>query len=99
VQYKTGDEYIDVAVNSGFKNRVDLSGVEITNDGSTREINPGTILNPGETLRLYVTRAGIDDRLQQYWHKVGTILEDTGDTVVVRTDRSVVLSTYKWGTG
>ena len=98
VQPRTGTEYVNIAVNTGYTHPVDLSGVEVTNDGSTREINPGTVINPGETLRVYVG-SGTDSRLVQYWNKAGTIFDDSGDTVQLRTDRSVVLSTYKWGTG
>jgi endonuclease YncB( thermonuclease family) len=99
VRYTTSDEFIDIVVNDGVKSRVDLSGVEVINDGSSRELNPGTYLDPGELLRVYCERAGTDNRKQQYWHKTGTMLEDGGDTIVLRTDRSVVLSTYAWGHG
>jgi hypothetical protein len=100
VHYTTSDESIDVVVNAGYTHPVDLSGVEVTNDGWTRELDPGTILNPGELLRVYCERVGTENRKQQYWHHTGgTMLEDSGDTVVLRTDRSVVLSTYAWGHG
>jgi hypothetical protein len=100
VHYTTSDEWVDVTLNAGITSPVDLSGVEVTNDGWTREIDPGTVLNPGETLRIYCERVGTDTRLAQYWHHTGgTMLEDVGDTVVLRTDRSVVWSTYSWGTG
>src|SRR3954451_19621433 len=99
VHYTTSDESIDIVVNPGVTSRVDLSGVEVTNDGSSRELDPGTYLDPGELLRVYCERAGTENRKQQYWHKSGTMLEDGGDTVVLRTDRSVVLTTYVWGHG
>jgi micrococcal nuclease len=100
VRYTGSDETIDVVVNSGVKSGVDLSGVEVINDGWSRELDPGTILNPGEVLRVYCERVGTENRKQQYWHHTGgTMLEDAGDTVELRTDRSVVLSIYKWGSG
>jgi hypothetical protein len=100
VQGTTSDEYVDITPDAGVTSGVDLTGVEVTNDGWTREINPGTVLNPGETLRVYCERTGADSRLVQHWnHTGGTMLEDTGDTVVLRTAQATVLSTYSWGTG
>ncbi|MFL6238953.1 MAG: lamin tail domain-containing protein [Actinomycetes bacterium] len=99
VHYTTSDEFVDVVVDDGVTSGVDLSGVEVINDGWSRELDPGTILYPGELLRVYCQRAGTENRKQQYWHHSGPMFEDSGDTVVLRTDRSVVLSTYAWGTG
>ena len=99
VHYTGTDESIDIVPDAGVTTPVDLSGVEVINDGWSREIDPGTLLYPGELMRIYCERPGTDNRKQQYWHKTGTMLEDTGDTVVLRTDRSVVLTTYVWGHG
>ena len=100
VRYAGSDESMDIVTDAGVTGPVDLSGVEVTNDGWSREIDPGTLLYPGEVMRIYCERAGTDNRKQQYWHHTGgTMLEDGGDTVVLRTDRSVVLSTYAWGHG
>jgi hypothetical protein len=100
VRASTDDEYIDITTDSGVTSPIDLSGLEVTNDGWSKELRPGTIINPGDVLRVYCERPGSDIRLQQYWnHTGGTMLEDGGDTVVLRTARSVVLTTYKWGSG
>ena len=100
VHYTGTDESIDIVPDAGVTTPVDLSGVEVINDGWSREIDPGTLLYPGELMRIYCERPGTDNRKQQYWHHTsGTMLEDGGDTVVLRTDRSVVLSTYAWGHG
>jgi hypothetical protein len=100
VRYTGDDEFIDVVTDAGVTGPVDLSGVEVINDGWSRELDPGTTLSPGEVLRVYCERIGTENRKQQYWnHKGGTMLEDGGDTVELRTDRSVVLSTYAWGHG
>ena len=100
VQYTTSDEYVDLRLADTVTTPVDLTGVEVTNDGRTKELTPGTVLNPGETLRVFCERTGEDTRLQQHWrHTGGTMLEDSGDTVVLRTAESTVLSTYRWGYG
>ena len=100
VQPRTGDEYVDITVNPGVTTPVDVTAVTLTNDGWTKELAPGTKLSPGERLRVYCNRSGTDTRLTQYWgHTGGTMLEDGGDTVVLRTANSTVLSTSSWGTG
>jgi hypothetical protein len=82
--------------------------VVVQNDGWTKEIAPGTVLNSGETLRVWCDKAGTDQKdggsgggtLNQYWGaRSGTMLEDGGDTVNLRTAGSHVLDVYKWGHG
>jgi endonuclease YncB( thermonuclease family) len=98
------DEYVDLTVKSGYSS-ADLSGVVVENDGWTKEIAPGTILNSGETLRLWCDKAGTDQKssgsgstLNQYWGaRSGTMLADSGDTVNLRTAQSHVLDTYTYG--
>lgn len=75
------------------------TGIEATNDGWTKQLMPGTVLAPGETLRVWCQRSGTDTRLRQYWRHTGYMLEDTGDTVVLRTAASTVLSSLSYGTG
>lgn len=100
VQYRTTDEYVELRARPGVTTPVDLSGVEVTNDGWTKEIKPGTMLAPGERLRVWCDRGGSDNRLTQFWgSRSGTMLEDSGDTVVLRTAQSKVLDTYRWGRG
>jgi endonuclease YncB( thermonuclease family) len=100
VRYTTTDEYVDLQLDRSATAAYDLSGVEVTNDGWTKELLPGTFLAPGETLRVWCDRVGSDTRLQQYWgHVGGGVLADAGDTVVLRTAQSTVLDTVSWGTG
>jgi hypothetical protein len=81
--------------------------VVVENDGWTKEIAPGTVLNSGETLRVWCDKAGTDQKtggssgvLNQYWGaRSGTMLSDAGDTINLRTATSHVLDVYKWGTG
>lgn len=97
---ETGTEYVDLRVKPGVGSAVDLSGVVVENDGWTKEIAPGTMLNPGETLRVWCDQGGTDTRLEQFWGaRSGTMLEDSGDTVVLRTAQSQVLDTATWGSG
>ena len=101
VQYRGPDEYVDVRTDPGVTTAVNLSGVEVTNDGWSKEIKPGTVLRPGQTLRVYGIRHGIDAGLAMYWNRrfAGGMFEDTGDTVQLRTAGSEVFSTFRWGRG
>lgn len=102
VQHRGPEEYVDLTLNASATAAVDLTaytGLELTNDGWTKQLMPGTVLAPGETLRVWCQRSGRDTRLQQYWGHSGYMLEDTGDTVVLRTAQSVILSTNSNGTG
>jgi lamin tail-like protein len=92
-------EVVSLRVDDGVTSAVDLSGVVVTNDGWVREIDPGTYLLPGETLRLLVQGDGVDTRLKQYWHKDYWIFEDSGDTIVLRTATGLVLDTFSYGSG
>ena len=80
----------------------------VENDGWTKEIAPGAVLNSGEILRVWCDKAGTDQKdsgsgstLNQYWGaRSGTMLEDGGDTINLRTAGSHVLGhVYKWGNG
>ena len=101
VQYR-GEEYVDLRLDASATSPVDLTaytGVEVTNDGWTKQLMPGTVLAPGETLRVWCQRGGTDTRLRQHWRHTGYMFEDTGDTVVLRTALSTVLSSVSYGTG
>jgi endonuclease YncB( thermonuclease family) len=100
VQYRGADEYVDIT-NPGATAAVNLSGVEVTNDGWSKEIRPGTVLGPGQTLRVHGNGHGSDTALVQYWNRgaSGGMFEDSGDTVQLRTAGSKVFSSYRWGVG
>jgi endonuclease YncB( thermonuclease family) len=101
VSYRGTDEYVDITTRRGVTGAVNLSGVEVTNDGSSKEIRPGTVLRPGQTLRLHADGHGTDRALTQFWNRRsgGGMFEDTGDTVQLRTAQSRVFSSYRWGVG
>jgi endonuclease YncB( thermonuclease family) len=102
----SNDEYVDLSVKPGASS-ADLSGLVVVNDGWTKEIAPGTVLQAGETLRLWCDKGGTDQTdsgsgtlVNQYWGpRPATMLEDSGDTVVLRTSQSQVVDTYRWGSG
>jgi endonuclease YncB( thermonuclease family) len=91
-------EEVDLRLTASATTTQDLSGVVLTNDGRTRELDPGTLLSPGETLTVRLT-AGTSSRLVQYWPHDVPLLGDAGDTVVLRTAGATVLDTWSWGTG
>jgi endonuclease YncB( thermonuclease family) len=95
-----GTEYVELQVKAGVNTPADLSGVVLENDGWTKEIAPGTVLQPGETLRVWCTRTGSDTRLEQFWGAASSsILADAGDTIVLRTAQSQVIDTFRYGHG
>lgn len=92
-------ESVSLKVDAGVTSTIDLSGVVVTNDGWVRELRPGTSLAPGETLTVLVQGDAADTRLVQHWRHTGWMFEDGGDTIVLRTEWSVVLDTYSYGSG
>ncbi|MBI4941566.1 MAG: lamin tail domain-containing protein [Actinobacteria bacterium] len=99
VAYTGPREHVDLRVRAGVTTAQDLTGVVVANDGRTKELAPGTVLAPGETLRVELQGTGPSSRLHQYWPHTGTGLEDGGDTVVLRTAWATVLDTAAWGRG
>lgn len=92
-------EYVDLRVNSGVTTPQDVTGVVVGNDGWVKELRPGTRLLPGRTFRVYCQGRGTDSATRAFWHHRGSMLEDGGDTVILRTATATVLSTYRYGTG
>jgi endonuclease YncB( thermonuclease family) len=106
VDYASSEE--SVMLHAGSTS-ADLSGLVVENDGWTKEIAPGTVLQAGQYLKIWCDKGGSNQTsgsgtLNQYWggpswNRSTTMLEDAGDTVVLRTAQSQVIKTFKWGHG
>lgn len=97
VKYQTVKDYIDITTDPGVTSPVDLSGVELEIQSWHKELMPGTVLNPGETLRVFTARAGVDFRRLQYWGTPQPAPSESAFSVTLRTARAVVLDTVYLG--
>jgi endonuclease YncB( thermonuclease family) len=57
-----------------------------------------TVLQPGEVLRLRTT-AGTNTASTRYWGRTGSILNNTGDGVSLRTAEETIVACVTWGSG
>jgi hypothetical protein len=64
------------------------------------EFGPGSVLAPGETLRLDIAGDPADDtRLSRNYGFGGNMLEDDGERVLLRNYRDVTVACDSWGSG
>jgi endonuclease YncB( thermonuclease family) len=79
---------------------VDLEGYVLENPPYIYNFGPGTVLGPGERLRVVVmgSRAN-DSALVKYWGKDKYILDDAGDHVLLRTQTDITIDCHAWGSG
>jgi endonuclease YncB( thermonuclease family) len=77
---------------------VNLEGYVVENPPYVYNFGRGTILNPGERLRLVVIGSSArSTRLVKYWGKDRYILNDGGDKARLRTATNITISCYAWG--
>ena len=59
---------------------------------------PGSVVGPGETMRVRLWEAGEDDsRLIRYWPTNGPILNNGGDVVQLRRYDDALVACSAWG--
>ncbi len=90
----SGAEYVDVKNIS--TRTVNLAGYLVVNEPYDFPILRSTVLNPGQTLRLYVG-SGTNSALVRYWRKSSSILNNDGDVVSVRTYDDIAIDCHSWG--
>ncbi len=77
---------------------VRLEGYVVDNFPWIYAFPAGTLLHPGERLRLVVMGSPRrNTRLVRYWNKRTYILNDRGDRVELRTQRDIRVDCYAWG--
>jgi len=77
---------------------IDLSYKVLQVGGSTYEIAKGTVLSPGEKLKVWIAK-GTNSRLNQYWQRTGYLLPDAGGSMRLRSTEDVRITCRAWGTG
>lgn len=77
---------------------VDLGGRLLRSPPYAYHLQPGTVLAPGETLRLDVRGAPEDDlALRKSWGLANPILDNDGDVVELATYTDLTLACAAWG--
>lgn len=79
---------------------VDLDGYKLSSPPQGYAFPRGSVLNPGEEMRVYVVGDPAEDtRLEKYWGEVGPILRNGGDKVRLRSLREIQLDCSTWANG
>ncbi|HEV3407405.1 MAG TPA: lamin tail domain-containing protein [Gaiellaceae bacterium] len=90
----------EVYVRNASSAAVDLEGYVVENPPYIYSFGAGTILAPGERLRLVVIGRPADDTaLVKHWGKSRYILDDAGDVVRLRTQTNITIDCFSWGRG
>lgn len=89
-------EYVDIKVPAAG-GAVDLYGYQLVNFPYVYDFGVGSVLNPGETMRVYVG-SGTPSRLVRYWRKPSGIFNNGGEKVSLDNFRAHSLSCRAWGT-
>ena len=96
--HPSGHEYATVKNVSGAA--IDLEGYRLTAGSYGYPFPAGTVLHPGEVLRVDVKGdPGDDQPLHQYWGVDKLILRNSGGAARVSTYDDIVLACRAWGSG
>lgn len=89
-----------IKVKNISSSNVDLAGHRIAAEPKSYPFTRRTIIKPGETLKLFVSK-GKNTRLRKYWGMSAgdQMLNNGGDVVSVRTFDEIVAGCYRWGSG
>ena len=91
-------EYADFVNVSGHP--VDLYGYAMWISGSSYPFETNSVIQPGETMRVYLAGNPRDDgRFTRYWGLPGYMLPDSGGWVRLQTFDYITLGCDSWGSG
>ena len=90
-----GREWVEI-VNRGSV-PVDLEPYRLTSRPYGYSFAAGSVVQPGETMRVRVGDAREDRPLTRYWPTPGAILNNGGDSVQLRRYDDVVIACTSWG--
>jgi endonuclease YncB( thermonuclease family) len=96
VVYSGSDESIEVR--NTTLGTVDLYGYNMESWPYSYEFEPGTELGPLETLTVHIGK-GNDTPLKKFWGMSDVILNNTGDSIVIRTFDYIRIQCHSWGSG
>jgi endonuclease YncB( thermonuclease family) len=93
-----GGEYVSVRNTSA--DPLDLEGYEITTQYRYYPFPPDSVIQPGETMRVYVNGSPANDtRLVKRWGLSGNVLRLTNGVVRVKTFSDIVVGCYAFDGG
>ncbi|WP_386685109.1 lamin tail domain-containing protein [Loktanella sp. R86503] len=84
-----------VALYNSGSTDIDLSGFHLNSGSQTHSFGAGTIVAPGENLRILIGQ-GTDSELVQYWGNSGAILSNSGDSVTLVDDNGAMILHEVW---
>ncbi|MDQ1741635.1 MAG: competence protein ComEC, partial [Pseudonocardiales bacterium] len=91
-----GDEYVSIKNNSGAA--IDLEGYQLKSRPFGYSFPPGSVLAPGETMRIDTEGDPADDTpLEKHWGMTGKILYNGGGTASLGSYTDVTLACTAWG--
>lgn len=77
---------------------IDLEPYRLVSRPYSYGFAPGSVLEPGETMRVRLYESGDDDsRLIRYWATDGPILNNSGDVVQLRRYDDASVGCFAWG--
>lgn len=88
-------EYVDVTA-AADGTAVDLQGYQLVNFPYAYDFGPGSVLQPGERLRVHVG-SGSSSRTVRYWGRSAGIFNNAGEMVTLENYRGSRLSCVSWG--
>lgn len=77
---------------------INLSFTTLWENGNSRELGGGSILNPGERMVIHMGK-GRSSRLSQYWNKSYAPLTNSGGSMVLRTTNGIRITCAAWQAG
>jgi hypothetical protein len=96
--HPAGTEYVSVTDTS--RSPLDLEGYQLVAGPYNYAFPSGTILQPGDTLRVDVKGDPAEDQpLQKYWGLDAAALPNAGGAARVSTFTSIVVACDAWGSG
>jgi endonuclease YncB( thermonuclease family) len=76
---------------------IDLGDHVLKSPPESYHLEPGTVLQPGVSLRIRVVGDGEDSELEKRWGLAGPILRDAGDVVRLSSYTDITVSCTAWG--
>jgi endonuclease YncB( thermonuclease family) len=93
-----GREYVQLTNVGAFA--VDLDGYRLDSPPYQYPFPPGTVLQPGQVLRVWTTGDPAEDTpLEKHWGETGAFLNNGGDRVRLSSLRGIMLDCYAYGSG
>jgi hypothetical protein len=91
-----GNEVVLIKNNATWP--IDLENYELKSKPFRYAFPPGSVLNPGESMRVFTQGDPDEDtQFEKHWGMTGQILTNTGGAVSVVTYTDITLACTAWG--